>query len=119
MALEGLLQIRERVVATVDLSAQQYALVQLDGTLAGAGEYGFPLVDKPASGEEGTIVLIGKAKAIAAGTFAAGVNLMSDANGHVLTATGVNLVVGVSLESAVDNDKFMMLVNNIGIEAIA
>lgn len=115
MALEGLLQIRERVVATVDLSAQQYALVQFDGTLAGAGEYGFPLVDKPASGEEGTVVLVGKAKGIAAGTFAAGIPLMSDANGHLLTATATNEIVGISLESAVDNDKFLFLVSSQGI----
>lgn len=115
MALEGLLQIRERVIATVDLSGAQFALIQLDGTLAGAGEYGFPLVDKPASGEEGTVVLIGKAKGIAAATFAAGVQLMADASGHLLTATATNEVIGVSLESAVDNDVFMFLVGNQGI----
>ncbi len=110
MALEGLLQIRERVIATANLSTHQFKFVKLDGTLAGAGELGFPLVDKPALGQEGTVILVGKAKILCNATLAAGDDIASDAGGLAVAPSAGNQVLGIMLESAVANDIAMMLV---------
>jgi hypothetical protein len=115
MALEGLLQIRERVIASEDLSGAQHTFVTLAGAQAGAGELGFPLVDKPNDTEEGTVVLVGKAKVISAGTLSAGDALASDASGHAVAAATGDEICGIALEDSVDNDVFMFLVNPQGI----
>lgn len=115
MALEGLLQIRESITASEDLSGAQYTFVTLAGAAAGAGELGFPLVDKPGDTEEGTVVLVGKAKIISAATLSAGAALASDASGHAVAATSGDQVLGIALEASDDNDVFKMLVNPAGI----
>ncbi len=115
MALEGLLQIRERVIATADLSTHQYKFVTLGGALCGDGALGFPLVDKPANGGVGTLVLVGKAKITCGGTVAAGADVASNASGLAVDATSGEEVLGIMLEAGVANDVAMMLVNPMGI----
>ena len=115
MATEGLLQIRDSQPASADLSAHQFKIVNFDGSgnlqlaaVAGAG--GFILLDKPdALGVQGTILLMGKGKAIAGGTIARGDFLTNEVTtGHVVAltdATGVSeVIVGIALDAAVDGD---------------
>jgi hypothetical protein len=115
MALEGLLQIRDSQPASADLSSHQFKIVNFDSSgelqlaaVAGAG--GFILLDKPnAQGVEGTILLMGKGKAIAGDTIAAGDYLTNEVTtGHVVALTGTagasEVVVGIALEAAVDGD---------------
>lgn len=115
MGLGGLLQIRERLVATADLSSSQYKFVNLDGTLSGAGELAFILVDKPGDTEVGTIVLQGKEKVTAGGSITKGDKIASDASGDAVTATTGDEVLGIAMEDAADGDVFMILANPMGV----
>jgi len=98
------------VTATVDLTGSQYLLVQLDGTLSGAGEYGFVLVDAPASGSPGSIVVNGITKVVASTTVVAGVFVTSDAAGKAITATGTDVIVGLALTGAASADELFTIV---------
>lgn len=130
MAQEGLLQIRDSFDASTDLSSNQYHFVNLDGSdelqLAGDGEQGFVLVNKPdAQGKQGTVILVGKAKVVAGGSINALDNVASDANGEAVTATNATVdtttstsaqdvagdqVNAIALEGASSGDVFKVLV---------
>jgi len=98
MATSGLEQILSSKPASADLSADQYKFVNFDATpelqLAGAGEVGYILQDKPtAQGNNGTILLAGKGKVIIGEAISAGEFLTPDAAGLAVLAapaTGVN-----------------------------
>lgn len=118
MALGGMLQIRHAALAGADLSALQYTFVKLSsGTLvaAGNGERGFILVDKPADGQVGSIVLTGKEKVVV-GT--GGVTEMgavaSDANGAAVAAATTDIICGVALETVAAGGLAMILVAQAG-----
>jgi len=115
MALSGLLQIRDSQPASADLSAHQFKVVNFDGSgelqlSATAGEGGFILLDQPdAAGINGTILLMGKGKAIAGDTIAKGAFLTNEVTtGHVVAVTGASgvseVIVGIALDAAVDGD---------------
>jgi len=114
MALGGLLQIRESVIASADISAHQNKLVKITGTglaLCGAGERGFPLVEAvDAATKKGTIVCVGKEKVIAGGTVTAGAAVTADASGLAVAATTADEMCGIALETAASGDYFKILV---------
>lgn len=89
-------------VAGENLSAKLNFLgnIHTDGTitLAVAGEIGFPIIEAAASGSPVTIQIGGIGKATAGGSFNAGVDLASDANGKLVTAGSGVAVVGHSLQ---------------------
>jgi hypothetical protein len=109
----------ESAVAAVDLSEKQFCLVKLNGAgeliLAGAGDIGFVLQDKPKKGQSGTYACGGRVKAVAGGNIEAGQPLSSDANAHAVKATATVItsekvatqgtrVVGYALESAASGE---------------
>jgi hypothetical protein len=100
--------------AAADLSSKQYTLVKLGSgntiNVAAAGDAGFVLVDKPKSGQYGTIALQGICKVQLGGTVNAGDYLSSDANGHAIKATDGSStidgtkIIGQALEDGVSGD---------------
>jgi hypothetical protein len=109
----------EAAVASADLSAKQFCLVKLNGAgelvLAGAGDIGFVLQDKPVKDQIGTYAVAGRVKAVAGGNIEAGQLLSSDASGHIVKATATVItsekvatqgtrVIGLALESGVSGD---------------
>ena len=121
MALSGLLQIRDSQPASADLSSHQFKVVNFDSSgelqlaaVAGAG--GYILLDKPdAQGINGTILLVGKGKAIAGDTIAKGAFLTNEVTtGHVVALTGAagasEVIVGIALDAAADGDLVKILV---------
>lgn len=100
--------------ATADLSSKQYTLVKLSSgngiSAAVAGDPAFVLLDKPTSGQVGTIALQGICKVQAGGTIHAGDYLSSDASGHAVKATDGSStvdgtkIVGQALEDGVTGD---------------
>jgi hypothetical protein len=114
MALGGLLQIRESVIASADISAHQNKLVKITATglaLCEAGERGFPLVEAvDAATKKGTIVCVGKEKVIAGAAVVAGVAVTADAAGLAVTAVATDELCGIALEAAADGDLFKILV---------
>ena len=106
------------VDAGADLSAKQFFLVQLDGTLAGNGDLGYVLQNKPASGEAATLALTGLTKVSAGASFSAGVALASDANGQIVTAVATDEVVGHAKTAAgAQNEIAEMIASQSGILA--
>ncbi len=81
-----------------DLSSSLYycAHMDTDGDLVLAGNteqvYGI-IAEGATSGNAATVQISGVAKAIAGASFNAGVPLMSDANGKVVTATGAGAYI--------------------------
>lgn len=91
--------------AGADLSALQFRAVKLDGSgnvvLCGAGERALAMLqNKPILGESAEIDMDGITKAEAGAAYAVNVQLMSDANGRLITATSGNRVVAHSLKPA-------------------
>jgi hypothetical protein len=93
-------------VAAVDLSALQFTCVILNtaGKIAAAGAgvnvYGI-LYSQPTADRAGAVAVGGEPKALAGAAIAnAGVKLMCDATGRLVTATAGNHVVGESCEAA-------------------
>lgn len=109
MAYEGRQDLWD-ITAATDLSSSQYLFAQLDGTLAAAGEYGFVLVDTPASGEPGSVVVCGITKAVAGAAVAAGANVTADANGKAVTATAADAINGIALTAAGNADELITIV---------
>jgi hypothetical protein len=89
------------LVAAADYSAKQYYAVKVNASglaeLCGAGENALGILqDKPESGDVGCVMVLGESKAIYGATVAAGANLMTDASGRLITATGTNPVIAVA-----------------------
>jgi hypothetical protein len=111
MAYEGE-QILWNVTATTDLTGSQYlfAHATLDGTLAVAGEPGFVLVDAPASGSPGSVVVAGITKVVAGAAVAIGDNVASDAAGKGVTAVATDAINGIALTAASAADELVTIV---------
>lgn len=109
MAYEGRQDLWD-ITAAVDLTGSQYLFAQLDGTLAGAGEYGFVLVDAPASGSPGSVVVAGITKVVAGAAVAAGANVASDAAGKGVTATAADQINGIALTAASGANELITIV---------
>ncbi|CAB5220378.1 Bacteriophage VT1-Sakai, H0018 [uncultured Caudovirales phage] len=110
------------LVASGDLSANQYKVVKLDSngrsTLAGASDLAQIGIqqDKPtALGQPSSVRMAGISKALAGGTIAIGDRVTSDANGKVITATTGKQVIGIALAAAVANDIFAMVIDQRGV----
>lgn len=115
MALEGRQDIRQNVPAGADLSALQYKGVKIASEVlaaAGNGEAGFILVNKPdAVGKNGTIILMGKTKAVAGtGGLTAGVNVAFDATSTVVDAVSTDHIIGYALETVAAGEVGMIFV---------
>jgi hypothetical protein len=113
-----MLQIRHAAVAGADLSALKHTFVKLSsGTLvaAGDGERGFILVDAPASGEVGSIVLTGKEKVlVGTGGVTEMAPVASDANGAAVATASTDVINGVALETVAAGGYAMILVAQAG-----
>lgn len=100
--------------AAADLSSDQYKVVKFDANdelvLAGAGDAGFVLQDKPTAGQHGTIALAGVSKVELGGTVAAGDYLSSNASGLAVKATDGTAavdgtkIIGQALAKGVSGD---------------
>jgi len=91
--------------AGADLSLLQFRAVKLnangDVIQSTAGDFSLALLqNKPILGESAEVDLDGISKGEAGAAFAANLELMSDANGRLITATSGNRVVAVSLKPA-------------------
>ena len=75
-------------------------LAQLDGTLAGADEYGYPTAGAVADGETGLLVMSGPAKVVSSAAIAAGAALGAAAGGEVATHADNAVKIGRALEAA-------------------
>lgn len=114
MAYEGRQDLWD-ITAAVDLTGSQYLFVQLDGTLAGAGEYGFVLVDAPASGSPGSVVVNGITKVVAGAAVAAGAAVSADANGKAVTAVSTDVINGRALTAAGNANELITIVTASGV----
>lgn len=101
-------------MAGADLSAKLNYLgkVDTDGRiiLATAGSIGFPIIEAAATNSPVTIQFGGIGKAIAGGSFNAGVDLGVDGNGKLVTAGSGVAVVGHSLMAADSGDVISYIV---------
>lgn len=89
------------VDAGADLSAAQFHIVELDGTLAGAGALGFPLQNKPDTiGQAAVLRKGGTSKVVAGAAFVKGAKLAANGTGRAITAGGGDNVVGIAGEAA-------------------
>lgn len=103
-------------VSGSDFTAKQYYLASIDSNgnavLAGAGAVAFIVDNKPAVGEPASLVIEGKAKAVAGGTIAAGAKVYSDANGKLTTTASIgNTSVGIAGEAGVVNQVMEVIVS--------
>lgn len=72
--------------------------------------------DEPASGKTGSVMVYGKTKAVAGGTWAVGNRLVTDADGHLVVATTSDQYpVGIALQIAAVNDTKEVLLTPGGI----
>lgn len=83
------------VRAGADLTSSQYLAMEIDGTLGGSvkGASGI-LGNKPASGEDATLIYQGRSKFRAGGTVAAGNQLGVNSTGYFVAATSGDLTCG-------------------------
>ncbi len=99
--------------ASGDLSLQQFHCMAVDGNgqavAAGSGAQiaGVLQNDPELQGEAATIVQTGVTKAKAGAAVAQGAEVMSDADGEVITATSGNRVVGTALQAAANADEII------------
>jgi hypothetical protein len=106
MATEGpLIHDGGQCVAAADLSTSQFYAVKVTAAravnLASTGGeliYGI-LQNKPASGQAADIGFMGISKAAGGAAFSAGVQLMTDTTGRLITATSTNHRVATALEA--------------------
>lgn len=97
------------VEASAALGAHR--LAQLDGTLADAGEYGYPTTAAVANGDTGLLVVSGPARVVANAAIAKGAVIAAAAAGRVATHAGNNVRVGRTLEAAAaQNDEIDALI---------
>jgi hypothetical protein len=103
MAREGT-QFLKPYPAAADLSGSQYLIVAIDASeeidVAGAGLGAGILIDDPPLGENGSVVILGLTKVIAAGALNAGVLFASDATGKAVAAAAADIAIGMTLKEA-------------------
>lgn len=106
--------------AAGDLSTKQYYALAVNdvGRVAVAGDgvsaVGI-LCNKPTAIDDvAAIAYDGKVKAIAGATFNAGVELASNAEGKLITATSGERILGIAVEPGVDNRIVTVLLKSFG-----
>ncbi len=123
MAFEGHGYKLVGVLAAGDLSTKQYYAVKHTATgmaLSAAGQQiAGILQNKPgALGEPAEVAQGGVSKAVVGAAVAKGAELMSDANGKLVTATSTNRIVAYALEAgAADEDIISVNLINAGVKA--
>ena len=107
MATESpLLHDGSQTTAAADLSSSQFYAVKITAARAvnlasTGGEYIYGILqNKPTSGQAADVGILGISKAIAGAAYSAGVALMTDTSGRLITATGTNHRVATSIEAA-------------------
>lgn len=87
MAAEGRSE-KLSVSAGADLSARQYQLISVAGTMAATAHTALGVLqNKPLSGEDATLAYAGHMKALAGGTIAAGNTLSCTASGTLVAVS--------------------------------
>ena len=96
------------VTLTATVGAKK--LAQLDGTLSGAGEYGFPTLEGGGSGDKIALQISGVAVVIAgaSGVTAAGDAVESDGSGLAQSFTS-GKVIGRALNSAASGEEVQIV----------
>lgn len=99
------------VIASQDLRTKQYKAITNAGAVAGLGGKSLGILqNNPNTGQAATVCTEHLSKAVAGATITKDADLMADANGDLITATGDNVwVIAKAMESAVDNDIFQVL----------
>jgi hypothetical protein len=97
-------------LVTLTATVGRKKIAQLDGTLAGAGEYGFPSLEDGVSGEKIAVQLSGVAVLIAgsAGVTAAGDAVESDASGLAISFSA-GLKIGRALNAAASGEEVQVV----------
>ena len=109
----------ESFVANADLSAKQFYLVvnstgnRIGVAGAGAAAAG-ALQDKPQSGENGTVMIMGRSRVRAGDTITAGGLFASDATGTAVAVTSGAYAVGLALTGVASGGNFDGLINHAG-----
>lgn len=109
MAVEQPLMNIGYLPAGADLSAKQFYAVKVNSSkaivLAGAGENALGVLQNdPTSGQAAEVMVVGVSKVKLGATVVAGENVMADAAGKLVPATGVNAVLGVCLQGGDANE---------------
>ena len=87
MAVEGVSS-KLSVSAGADLSARQYQLISVAGTMAATAHAAIGVLqNKPLSGEDATLAFAGHMKALAGGTITAGNTLSCTASGTLYSVS--------------------------------
>lgn len=109
----------ETFVANADLSAKQFYLVvnstgnRIGASGAGAAAIG-ALQDKPQSGENGTVRLMGRSRIRAGDTITAGGIFASDANGTAVAVTSGTYGVGTAITGVASGGIFDGMITHAG-----
>ena len=100
--------------ASADLSAEQFTFMVADANgeaaQAGAGDDAVGVLqnDPAAQGEAANLQTFGISKVVAGAAVASGAQVMSDATGRAITATGTGaFVTGVALQAAANADEII------------
>lgn len=85
------------VTAGADLQSAQYKVINISGTLAVSPPTSLGILfNKPDSGEDASLVYMGRSKFAAGAAITAGAELTVESGGWVITATSGDRVIGVS-----------------------
>lgn len=90
------------VAAGADLSAQQYKVVTVSGTIAATNATALGVLqNKPKSGEHANVAYAGHLKAYAGAAIAAGAEVVVTTSGYLITnATSTSGIVGKAITAA-------------------
>lgn len=89
--------------ATATEALAQGVGAQFDGTVSGAGEYGYPVPQDFAIGDVSTLVTVGETLVLSGAAFAAGVDLELDANGKFIAqSSGIKVARSYKAATAAD-----------------
>lgn len=119
MAYEVPLGLVGTMTASADLSGQQFRFVKISGantvtvTAASTDPSIGVLQNKPTSGQEASVLILGVTKCTAGAAVAAGAEIMADANGRGITATsaaGANRVLGVAIDAAANAGEIFSMI---------
>jgi len=103
----------EAVVAGADLSAAQYKVIAVAGTIAAEADTALGVLqNKPESGQHAAVAWEGHMKAYAAAAISAGARVTVTTSGYMLTvASGDGGQVGKALTAAASGDLFNFVGN--------
>jgi len=110
----------ESFVANENLESYQYALVvnsasNLVGRSGTAGEMCLGVLqNKPQSGENATIVMMGRCRIKAGGTIAAGNEITATASGTAAAVASGQYILGLAITGVASGGNFTGLINHAG-----